>query len=131
MINLVKLTNGEMIVGDVIDQTDSHLSIKDPLEVKITYLTGAPSIIATFWIPISDKGTIQDIRQQHIIAVAEVNEEIESYYIRSLEKIVKPYKTMEEIELEENYDLVEENLREEYMDFVRQRIANTSGGMIH
>lgn len=117
MINLLKLTNGEMIIGEVLVQTDTHLSIKDPLEVRITYMTGVPSIIANFWIPISDKGTVQDIRQQHIIAIADVNDEIESYYVRSLEKITDPYKPWEEVEEEK---FIDDNF-----------IANTSGGIIH
>lgn len=134
MINMIKLTNGDTIVGKIVNETDKHLSIEDPLEVRMSYADRYPSLVASYWIPLSEGGEIVDIRQGHVVVISDVNEEVKGYYERTLTRLSdKRHESIREVDDPYNNTLEKDNEDlQALIDYINYRkSANNGGGDIH
>lgn len=134
MINMIKLTNGDTIVGKIVNETDKHLSIEDPLEVRMSYADRYPSLVASYWIPLSEGGEIVDIRQGHVVVISDVNEEVKGYYERTLTRLSdKRHESIQEVDDPYNNTLEKDNEDlQALIDYINYRkSANNGGGDIH
>jgi len=135
MINMIKLTNGDTIVGKIVNETDLHLSIENPLQVRMTYETIYPTLVATYWIPLSVGGEIVDVRQAHIVIVADVHEDVKGYYERTLTRLSEARQNEDVQEIETGEGLHRDSNKtdlETMLEYIRyQASANNSGGNIH
>jgi len=82
--SLIKLLNGETIICSIVDESDTHVTIADPLKLEIVNHGGIPSMMTTYWIPLPDEQLRVDIKQNHVIMVSDVTEDMEVFYIRAL-----------------------------------------------
>ena len=82
--SLIKLLNGETIICSIVDESDTHVTIADPLKLEIVNHGGVPSMMTTYWIPLPDEELRVDIKQNHVIMVSDVTEDMEVFYMRAL-----------------------------------------------
>ena len=82
--SLIKLLNGETIVCSIVNETETHLTVADPLKLEIINHQGVPSMMTTYWIPLPDEELRVDIRQNHVIMVSDIPEDMEEFYMKAL-----------------------------------------------
>lgn len=120
MNSIIKLTNGETIIAEIVHQDDKTTSVLEPLQLIIEESTdnGRPIMLALNWIPLTKKINLVELKTNHVVAIAQCDEEIDRYYIRSL-SVLKGEK--KEIEWDED-ELNESELFE---------FSNTTNTMVH
>ena len=85
MNSIIKLTNGETIIAEIVHQDDITTSVLEPLSLEIGEgETGRPMMVAMTWIPLTKKINMINLNTNHVIAVADADEEMNKYYIKSL-----------------------------------------------
>jgi len=85
MNSIIKLTNGETIIAEIVHQDESTTSILEPLLLEIgESQNGRPMMVAMTWVPLTKSINMVNLNTNHVVAVAEVDEEINAYYVRSL-----------------------------------------------
>jgi|DEB0MinimDraft_10_1074344.scaffolds.fasta_scaffold14582_3 transcriptional regulator of heat shock response len=85
MNSIIKLTNGETIVAEIVHQDETTTSILEPIALEIGESeSGKPMMVAMTWIPLTKKVNMVNLNTNHVVAVADVDEDIDRYYIKSL-----------------------------------------------
>lgn len=85
MNSIIKLTNGETIVAEIVHEDDTTTSVLEPLALEIGEgETGKPMMVAMTWIPLTKKVNMVNINTNHVVAIADVDEDIDAYYVKSL-----------------------------------------------
>lgn len=82
--SLIKLLNGETIICSIVNESDTHVTISDPLKLEIVNHGGIPSMMTTYWIPLPDEELRVDIKQNHVIMVSDITDDMELFYMRAL-----------------------------------------------
>ena len=108
MYSIVKLTSGETVIGEVVNEDENNVSILDPLMLEIGEgETGNPMMIAMTWIPLTKPTNLVNLKTQHVIAVAETDEEVARYYQKSLAVLKGDAKKLRELLDEEEGEELE------------------------
>jgi hypothetical protein len=110
-VQILKLTNGETVMADVVDVVDKVVTLLNPVELKLEP-TPKPSnrinMIAYQWLPMVKGKNLMYISESHIIAISHASNYMVDYYKESVDGIIFPEKVqaqqMKEI-LEEYEDL--------------------------
>lgn len=85
MNSIIKLTNGETIIAEIVHQDDDTTSVLEPLALEIGEgETGKPMMVAMTWIPLTKKINMVNLKSHHVVAVADTDDEMDAYYIKSL-----------------------------------------------
>ena len=116
--NILKLTNGETIVGEIAHADEKDTAVLEPLQLEVgeSETTGNPMLIAMTWVPLMKKTNLVTIKTAHIIAVADVDEDISDYYEKSLAVLKNDMDKLQELvsrEEEGEYEEVAESLQVE------------------
>lgn len=102
MNSIIKLTNGETIVAEIVHEDDTTTSVLEPLALEIGEgETGKPMMVAMTWIPLTKKVNMVNINTNHVVAIADVDEDIDAYYVKSLAILKGDVKKLREIMREE------------------------------
>jgi hypothetical protein len=90
MIHILKLSNGDTIVGDLISEDERCITLNNPLELQIVNNPIAGSgLMSMYWLPIDTEVFHVDIRQQHVIVLSEASTEIQIFYEHSLSNFIR------------------------------------------
>lgn len=81
---LIKLTNGETLVCNLIEETDRYVCVEDPLKLEIVPASDNYTMMTTYWIPLPDEELRVDIRQEHVVIISDVTEEMEDFYVEAV-----------------------------------------------
>lgn len=81
---LIKLLNGETIICSLVSETDNHLTISDPLKMEMVSHGGVPTMMTTYWIPLSDEEIVVDIKQNHVIMLSDITDDMSTFYEKAL-----------------------------------------------
>ena len=85
MNSIIKLTNGETIIAEIVHQDETTTSVLEPLLLDIGESeSGRPMMVAMTWIPLTKSINMVNLSTSHVVAIADVDEDINAYYIRSL-----------------------------------------------
>lgn len=85
MNSIIKLTNGETIIAEIVHQDENTTSVLEPLALEIGEgETGRPMMVALTWIPLTKSINMVNLKSNHVVAVADCDEEMDAYYIKSL-----------------------------------------------
>jgi len=85
MNSIIKLTNGETIIAEIVHQDDTTTSVLEPLALEIGEgETGKPMMVAMTWVPLTKRVNMVNLRSSHVVAIADADEDIDNYYIKSL-----------------------------------------------
>ena len=136
MIHILKLSNGDTIVGDLISENEECITLNNPIELQMVNNPMAGSgLMSMYWLPIDTEVFHVDIRQQHVIVLSEAPHDIQIFYKNSLSNFTKKQHMMHQ-SLEDyvgvNVPKHDKTREEEYED-IRQKAllyalhgANTS-----
>tara|TARA_R110000772_G_scaffold7228_9_gene24783 strand:+ start:1522 stop:1974 length:453 start_codon:yes stop_codon:yes gene_type:complete len=117
MNSIIKLTNGETIVGEIVHQDETTTSILEPLALEIGEgETGKPMMVAMTWVPLTKKINMVNLNTNHVVAMADVDEDIDKYYIKSLAVIRG--------DLEKLREIMKEEASEEELESISERILS-------
>ena len=101
MNSIIKLTNGETIIAEIVHQDETTTSVLEPLLLEIGEGTnGTPMLIAMTWIPLTKSINMINLNTSHVVAVADVDDDINTYYAKSLSAI-KENDRIEDEEIDE------------------------------
>jgi hypothetical protein len=121
MNSIIKLTNGETIIAEIVHQDETTTSVLEPLLLDIGESeSGRPMMVAMTWIPLTKSINMVNLSTSHVIAIADVDEDINAYYIRSL-AVLK-----ENRQLDDQDEVLDEYMDEVNSGILEQKIsANT------
>ena len=95
MIHILKLSNGDTIVGDLVSEDEECITLNNPLELQMVNnpMTGT-GLMSMYWLPIDTEIFHVDIRQQHVIVFTEAPYEIQNFYKNSISNFIKKHNLM-------------------------------------
>lgn len=88
MIRIVRLNNGEDIVGNIIPNEIGGYTVQEPMTVNIDYRGREAGLVMHHWLPVQlvKKNEI-DLTEKDIIGMVEPAEEFCEYYLNTVERI--------------------------------------------
>ena len=92
-IKIVRLKNGEDIVGQLLDYKDTNGNIEsydviEPMTVDVEYRGKEAGLVMRHWLPVQLlKHNEINIKQQDILSLLEPDDEFAEYYVNTVTKI--------------------------------------------
>lgn len=119
-IKMVRLQNGEDIIGTISSNTSGVYNVTHPMSVEITSRNGMPILGMTHWLPVQLVKTNEvTLTDKDILCMIEPSEDFIEYYNNTVEKISELLKAKKIIkEKLEEPDSFEEDI-EEIMNHLR------------
>jgi SAM-dependent MidA family methyltransferase len=114
-IKIVRLKNGEDIIGNLSDNTDGDYEISEPMSVSLVQKGHESGLVMSHWLPVQliKKNEIK-INSRDVLTMFEPNEEFAEYYTNTVEKIKNLLKaknvadSMTDEEIEDIMDALED-----------------------
>jgi hypothetical protein len=122
-LQLIKLTNGDTVVTDVVEETETTLLVNNPLEIRTERNIGRShsNILAYQWFPLLEEDNFMTIQKAHIVGMAPAAEEMADYYITALDRMIYDHDEDKKSETDKRDDIID----------AYEYFANTSNIMIH
>ncbi len=119
-IKMVRLQNGEDIIGTISSNTSGVYNVSHPMVVEITSRNGMPILGMTHWLPVQLVKTNEvTLTDKDILCMIEPSEDFIEYYNNTVEKISELLKAKKIIKDQmEDPDTFEEDI-EEIMNHLR------------
>lgn len=109
-IKIVRLKNGEDIVGQIINVDDSY-DVIEPMTVDVAYRGKEAGLVMRHWLPIQlVKHNEINIKQSDVLCVLEPSDDFVEYYMNTVEKIhdlLKARNLVDELDDEEMNDIMD------------------------
>jgi len=110
-IKIIKLQNGEDIIGTVTANGDHYYDVQEPMAFHIDYRGNHSGLVMNHWLPVQllKKNSIQ-LKTQDVLSVLEPDDEFCEYYLTTVEKIkelLKAKKLVDSMEDEEINDIMD------------------------
>ena len=122
-VQMIKLTSGETVVADVVEEKPNSLIVTNPLEIKTEHSgRSRGTLIAMQWLPLFEDENYMTIQKMHIIGMATASDEMIEYYVNAIDNILNPDKLYERAK-------DDEELLDKLTD--PANYANTNSDMIH
>ena len=118
MIQIIRLKNGEDIIGQVMDNTSDY-EIDQPMSVSVEYHGRESGLVMHHWLPIQliDKNTAT-IKKEDVLTTFHPNNEFKEYYkntVKKLNDILNAKKIADEM-TDEEIAKVEQIVNEKIME---------------
>ena len=87
-IKIVRLKNGEDIIGNLTDSIDGDYEISEPMSVSLVQKGHESGLVMSHWLPVQliKKNEIK-INSRDVLTMFEPNDEFAEYYTNTVEKI--------------------------------------------
>jgi SAM-dependent MidA family methyltransferase len=87
-IKIVRLKNGEDIIGNLSDNTNGDYEISEPMSVSLVQKGHENGLVMSHWLPVQliKKNEIK-INSRDVLTMFEPNDEFAEYYTNTVEKI--------------------------------------------
>ncbi len=110
---VLKLSNGETIIGNITKETNSYIDVNRPLKILIMVRPDFSTINMSVmkWDPTFDYATPIRVYKNSIVACAEPNEMMVKNYNEVLDQATKPEEEHQEDEVVESSEMMQELLR--------------------
>jgi small nuclear ribonucleoprotein (snRNP)-like protein len=109
-IKIVRLKNGEDIVGQLTNVDDSY-DVVEPMTVDVEYRGKEPGLVMRHWLPIQlVKYNEITIKQTDVLCVLEPSEDFAEYYMNTVEKVhdlLKARNLVDELDDDEVNDIMD------------------------
>ena len=120
-VQILKLSNGETIVADVLDATDRVVTVLNPIEIKTEINSRNVAVLVGHqWLPMFEDENVMYIHQHHIVGMVHASSDVQEYYVDALNKILYPERA-EQIQKEQ----------EDYLKKILFALSNTSNQSYH
>jgi len=122
MIKIVRLKNGEDIIGDLMKLPIDDIQITEPMSVAITNRGQESGLIMSHWLPVQliKKNEIT-IKSCDVLTMFEPNDEFAEYYLNTVEKIKSLMKAKE----------LTDEMTDEEIDDIMDALDDSEGQVIH
>lgn len=138
MNSIIKLTSGETIIAEIIHEDETITSVLEPIALEIGEAeSGKPMMVALSWVPLVKKVNMINLKTNHVVAKADVDEDIDAYYKKSLAILKGDVDKLREIlEEEADVDTLEaisddEELDDPWMNKFGQPLEIKSANTVH
>lgn len=122
-LQIIKLSNGDTIVSDVVEEQNKTILLLNPLEIRTEqHGRKTASMVAVQWFPFSENDNYMTIQKNHIVGMTPASNEICEYYVHAVDSIIANNRSSEE-------QKPEDTTLEELEDYIFG--ANTSSTMLH
>ena len=109
-IKIVRLKNGEDIVGQITNVDDAY-DVIEPMTVDVEYRGKEPGLVMRHWLPIQlVKYNEITIKQTDVLCVLEPSEDFAEYYMNTVEKVhnlLKARNLVDELDDDEVNDIMD------------------------
>lgn len=109
-IKIVRLKNGEDIVGQITNVDDSY-DVVEPMTVDVDYRGKEAGLVMRHWLPIQlVKYNEITIKQTDVLCVLEPSDDFAEYYINTIEKVhdlLKARNLVDELDDDEVNDIMD------------------------
>ena len=112
MIRIVRLKNGEDIVGNIIPNEIGTYTVEEPMSVNIDYRGKEAGLVMHHWLPVQIvKNNATEINNDDILCMFEPADDFCEYYMNTVEKIkdlIKAKRIVDELSDDEVNIMMEE-----------------------
>jgi small nuclear ribonucleoprotein (snRNP)-like protein len=109
-IKIVRLKNGEDIVGQLINVDDSY-DVIEPMTVDVEYRGKEAGLVMRHWLPVQlVKHNEINIKQSDVLCVLEPSADFAEYYVNTVEKIhnlIKARNLVDDLDDDEVNDMMD------------------------
>jgi hypothetical protein len=109
-IRIVRLKNGEDIVGQIINVDDTY-DVIEPMTVDVEYRGKEAGLVMRHWLPVQlVKHNEINIKQSDVLCVLEPSDDFVEYYVNTVEKIhdlLKARNLVDELDDDEVNDIMD------------------------
>ena len=122
MIKIVRLKNGEDIIGDLMKLPIDDIQITEPMSVAITSRGHENGLVMSHWLPVQliKKNEIT-IKSCDVLTIFEPNDEFAEYYVNTVEKIKALMKAKE----------LTDEMTDEEIDDIMDALDDSEGQVLH
>jgi len=111
-IKIIKLQNGEDIIGTITANGIQYYDVDEPMAFEVDYRGNHSGLVMRHWLPVQllKKNQIQ-LKTQDVLCVLDPDEEFSEYYLHTVEKIKRLLKvkdSVNEMNDEEIQEIVDE-----------------------
>jgi SAM-dependent MidA family methyltransferase len=121
-IKIVRLKNGEDIIGSLCNKSDGDIDITEPMCVSVVEQGNHQGLVMSHWLPVQliKKNEIT-INSRDVLTVFEPNEEFCEYYENTVEKLHAVLKAKE----------LTDAMTDEEIEEVMESLIEAKGQVIH
>jgi SAM-dependent MidA family methyltransferase len=121
-IKIVRLKNGEDIIGSLCNKSDGDIDITEPMCVSVVEQGNHQGLVMSHWLPVQliKKNEIT-INSRDVLTVFEPNEEFCEYYENTVEKLHAVLKAKE----------LTDAMTDEEIEEVMESLIESKGHVIH
>lgn len=121
-IKIVRLKNGEDIIGSLCNKSDGDIDITEPMCVSVVEQGNHQGLVMSHWLPVQliKKNEIT-INSRDVLTVFEPNEEFCEYYENTVEKLHAVLKAKE----------LTDAMTDEEIEEVMESLIEAKGHVIH
>ncbi len=130
-ISIIKLVNGETLIAEVTHEDEEHLSVIDPISVNMQLRNNTPVLISTIWMPLTKAVNIFHIRQQNVILISPVDEDMQIYYNKCIDTIHETSTEKNSFLLDRKEDQMTERELEEALFNLQQMSGYSANTSLH
>jgi hypothetical protein len=114
-IKIVRLQNGEDIIGSITSNNSGIYDISEPMSVEVTSRNGVPMLGMAHWLPIQLVKTNEvTLTDKDILCMVDPSDDFIEYYTNTVEKLrdLIKAKNLLKKEMETSSDTFEEDIEE-------------------
>lgn len=109
-IKIVRLKNGEDIVGQIVNLKDSY-DVIEPMTVDVEYRGKEAGLVMRHWLPVQlVKNNEINIKTNDVLCLLDPSDDFAEYYVNTVEKIhnlLKARNLVDELDDEEVNDIMD------------------------
>lgn len=124
MIQIIRLKNGEDIIGEVFDDYSSsqEFEICDPMTVDIEYRGNQSGLVMNHWLPVQlIENNRTKIKKVDVLTVFNPNKEFQEYYENTVEKMQRLLKAKE----------ITDSMSDEEIEDIMEALQDSEGQILH
>jgi hypothetical protein len=87
-IQILRLKNGEDIIGNVQEYANGNFGISEPMQVHMEFRGNSQNLVMAHWLPVQlIKDNQTNINNAEVLAKFEPNQDFAEYYVNTVQKI--------------------------------------------
>lgn len=122
MIQILRLKNGEDIIGEVFEDIRDELEIQCPMTVDLEYRGKESGLVMSHWLPVQliDRNQVK-IKSCDVLTKFTPNDEFAEYYMNTVEKLKNLLKAKE----------ITDSLSDEDIEDIMEALEDSEGQTLH
>lgn len=134
MLSIIKLTNGDEVLGELQTETDDEYVFANPLKVIYQFRPGAPTpTVYLHKVTLFGDSKVVNFPKRHILFTAKPKKGLDKYYAEMLLELNESEKIVEDDLLLHEYETVKENSlnKEDVYNMILESMAVTGNTSVN